>query len=114
MGFRVRRSIRLGKGLRVNLSKSGASLSIGRPGATVNFGPKGKRTTVGLPGSGLSYSTTIANSHSDQKQPADSGIHDPTSLPQRKSSLFGRFLACIFVILVIAGMAGIIAASTGN
>jgi uncharacterized protein DUF4236 len=35
MSFRFRKRIRLGKFLRVNLSKSGASLSIGRRGATV-------------------------------------------------------------------------------
>jgi hypothetical protein len=59
MGFRFRRSIRLGGGLRINLSKSGASLPVGRPGATVNLGRRGARATVGLPGSGLSYSTTL-------------------------------------------------------
>lgn len=55
MGFRFRRSIRLGKGLRINLSKTGASMSIGRPGATVNVGPRGTSATAGVPGSGFSY-----------------------------------------------------------
>jgi len=58
MGFRYRSSIRLARGLRINLSKSGASLSVGRPGATVNFGKRGVRTMVGLPGTGISYSET--------------------------------------------------------
>ena len=58
MGFRYRSSIRLGKGPRINLGKSGASLSIGRRAATVNLGKRGVRTTVGLPGCSLSYSQT--------------------------------------------------------
>ena len=59
MPLRFRRSIRLGRGLRINLSKSGASLSVGRRGATVNLGKRGVKTTVGLPGSGISYSETV-------------------------------------------------------
>ena len=59
MGFRYRSSIRLAKGLRINLSKSGASLSVGRPGATLNFGRRGTRATVGLPGTGLSWSERV-------------------------------------------------------
>jgi hypothetical protein len=58
MGWRYRSSIRILPGLRVNLSKSGASLSVGRRGATVNLGKRGIRTAVGLPGSGISYSET--------------------------------------------------------
>ena len=58
MPLRFRRSIRLARGLRINLSKTGASLSVGRRGATMNFGKRGVKTTVGLPGSGLSYSET--------------------------------------------------------
>jgi len=59
MGFRHRSTIRLGRGLRINLSKSGASLSVGRRGATMDLCKRGGRTTVGVPGSGLSYSKAI-------------------------------------------------------
>jgi len=41
-------SFELFPGVRLNLSKSGLSTSIGRPGATVNFGKLGTRYTVGL------------------------------------------------------------------
>jgi hypothetical protein len=56
MGFRFRKSFRIVPGVKINLSKTGPSLSLGEPGATVNIGPKRVRTTVGLPGSGVSYS----------------------------------------------------------
>jgi hypothetical protein len=52
MGFRFRRSLRLAPGIRINLSKSGSSLSLGRRGATLHFSKRGTRTTVGLPGAG--------------------------------------------------------------
>lgn len=57
MGLRVRRIARLLPGVRLNLSKSGASLSLGGRGLSVNLGRGGVRTTAGVPGSGLSYST---------------------------------------------------------
>ncbi|WP_407074381.1 DUF4236 domain-containing protein [Psychrobacter sp. CAL346-MNA-CIBAN-0220] len=58
MGFRFRKSIKIVPGVRLNLTKKGiSSLSVGKRGATVNIGKKGTRGTVGLPGSGLSYSS---------------------------------------------------------
>ena len=56
MGFRFRRSFRVAPGLRLNLARSGISTSLGRRGAWLTFGPRGMRATVGLPGTGLSYS----------------------------------------------------------
>jgi hypothetical protein len=60
MGFRFRKKIGP-----FNLSKSGVSLSIGRRGMTVNtplITTRQRRTrlTVGLPGSGVSYTTGIS------------------------------------------------------
>lgn len=55
MGFRFRRSIKVAPGIRLNLSKSGTSVSVGSRGATMNIGRKGTRTTTGIPGTGLSY-----------------------------------------------------------
>lgn len=56
MGFRFRKIISVVPGVKVNLSKSGASTSLGGHGATVNVGTSGKKTlTLGVPGSGLSY-----------------------------------------------------------
>ena len=55
MGFRFRQTLRLGRLLRLNVSKTGVSVSAGKPGATVNSGPRGTKVTVGLPGTGVSY-----------------------------------------------------------
>ena len=58
MPFRFRKSFKIAKGLKINLSKSGISTTIGGRGASVNISKRGTRTTVGLPGTGLSYSST--------------------------------------------------------
>ncbi len=57
MGFRFRKRIRLGKGIWINLSKKGGSLSVGGRGATMNVSKKGVRDTFSAPGTGLSYQT---------------------------------------------------------
>jgi len=56
MGFRFHRSVRLFPGLRLNLSRSGVSASVGRRGAWITLGQRGVRATVGIPGTGISYS----------------------------------------------------------
>lgn len=55
MGFRFRKSVRIAPGVRINLGKKKASLSIGGRGATVNLSDRGVKTTVGIPGTGMSY-----------------------------------------------------------
>lgn len=58
MGFRFRKSFKIAPGIKINISKKGiSSVSLGRPGATVNINRKGTRTTLGLPGTGLSHSS---------------------------------------------------------
>lgn len=55
MGFRFRRSFRLLPGVRVNLGKRSASLSVGVRGLHYTVGPAGRQITAGVPGTGLSY-----------------------------------------------------------
>lgn len=55
MGFRFRKSFRLAPGVRLNLSKTGLSTTLGVTGANVNIRGRRVRRTVGIPGSGLSH-----------------------------------------------------------
>lgn len=55
MGFRFRKTVSLGKGVRLNFSKSGVSTSVGPRGASVSFGKRGTYANVGIPGTGVSY-----------------------------------------------------------
>jgi hypothetical protein len=49
VGFRFRRRVNLPPGLKINLSKSGASVTVGGRGLTENFGRCGILQTVELP-----------------------------------------------------------------
>ena len=54
-GLRFQKRLKLLPGLNINLSKSGASATVGTKGAGVNIGPGGITTNAGIPGTGLSY-----------------------------------------------------------
>ena len=56
MGLVFRKSIKIANGLKLNVSKSGVSLTAGKKGMHYTINSKGKSTaSVGLPGTGLSY-----------------------------------------------------------
>ena len=55
--FRFRRSFKLAPGVHINLSKSAISTSIGARGAHVTVGHGQVRETVGILGSGISYTS---------------------------------------------------------
>src|SRR5918997_38664 len=55
MGFRFSKSIRLGKFIRLNVSRAGLGGSIGVGPFRVGVGPRGTRFTADLPGAGTSY-----------------------------------------------------------
>ena len=117
MGFRFRKSIKILPGVKINLTKNGiSSASIGKSGANINIGKKGTRTTVGIPGSGLSYSkykayqnrsVTPNRTSSDDLTPpqtasqADEQNHQPQSNANR--GLSGGAIVLIIVIAFILG-----------
>ena len=95
MGLRFRKSVKICKGVKVNFSKSGASLSIGGRGHSLNFGGQGTRATVGIPGTGLSYSTKLSgnqkkksssNRVASSKAGTTSGIDMPSQVQLKMSS----------------------------
>jgi len=105
MGLRFRRSFRIVPGVRINLSRSGLSTSIGRPGATLNVGGKrGPRVTVGIPGTGLSYSEQL-RSRTTQGFQAPVGERDPE---------FGRGARRVVILLVCLAAAALLATIVAN
>lgn len=83
MGLRFRKSVKICKGVKVNFSKSGASLSLGGRGHSMNFGKRGTRATVGIPGTGLSYSTNLTSHH----KPSPSSHRSSSTGTRGKSSV---------------------------
>lgn len=78
MGFRFRKSVKICKGVKVNFSKSGASLSLGGRGHSVNIG-KRSRATFGIPGTGLSYSTSLSGNHKKSSKGSSAGSRTSSS-----------------------------------
>ncbi|MBN1995429.1 MAG: DUF4236 domain-containing protein [Anaerolineae bacterium] len=88
MGFRLQRSIRLGKFIRLNISKSGVGVSAGVPGLRLSTGPRGTQFSVGIPGTGLSYRKQLSgkSKSSKKKSPASSSAQSvprQANLPER-------------------------------
>ena len=81
MGLRYRKSINLGGGFRVNLSKSGIGYSWGVKGYRVTKTANGKtRKTYSIPGTGLSYVEEKSGKKGNISNPnviqQDNGIYD--------------------------------------
>src|SRR6185437_13741560 len=78
MGWRFRKSFQVIPGLRLNLSRSGLSASIGGAPFTVNIGPHGVRGTASIPGTGISYHEHFG---SPNRQPGMPAPPPPPSSP---------------------------------
>jgi hypothetical protein len=87
MGFRFRRSVRLIPGLRLNFTHRGMSASFGAKGFRHTIGSRGHHTSLGIPGTGLSYSMR----HKRDQTPTS----DPPAQTQTKIN--ASFIRFIFV-----------------
>lgn len=59
MGLRFRKSFKVAPGVRINVGKKSTGISFGGKGMRYSINSSGRRTTsIGIPGSGLSYVTT--------------------------------------------------------
>jgi len=102
MGFRFRQRIKIAPGLHLNIGKKDTSFSVGRSGATVNVGGKrGPRATVGIPGTGLSYTANLSGRSPEtetqsQFQPKREGIG--------ALRLLGYGILALFLFLVLRGL----------
>lgn len=101
MGLNFRKSISIGKGLKLNLSKSGPSISFGKSGLRQSVNLKGQtRTTVGIPGTGVYYTKTsnvkniagifTGNKDKDKKATAASGKKAVTSSKKDEAAIAAK------------------------
>lgn len=82
MGLRFFRRQQLFPGVRLNMSKSGPSLSMGVRGAHVTVGRRGITRTVGVPGTGVFYTSRSGRHtgvHSAHARPAHPRVTEPDS-----------------------------------
>lgn len=96
MGLRFRKSIKLGKGVKLNLGKKSVGLSVGGKGARFSVNSKGRTTTtLGIPGTGLSYSHSSKGMKHSKKRSASNVPH--TAKP--KKEMLTGLLPLIITIL---------------
>jgi len=84
MGIRFRKSVKVMPGVRLNISKSGVSTTVGARGASVNIGKQGVYGNAGIPGTGLSVRERISKPKSTKisapSQPSPK-VDAPSVLP---------------------------------
>jgi tetratricopeptide (TPR) repeat protein len=70
MAVRMRKSINLGGGVRMNVGKKSVGLSAGTRGARYSVSSSGRRTrTIGVPGTGVSHVTTTTSGKGKRAKP---------------------------------------------
>lgn len=79
MGFKFRKSIKIAPGVKLNINKNSVGISAGTRGARVSVNSKGRATTtVGIPGSGISYSRTTnlgGNNHQNNQRSSNEPLN---------------------------------------
>lgn len=101
MGLRYRKSIKVAPGVKVNLNRKSASVSVGGKGFHKTFNSNGQTTTsVNLPVKGLSYtsrtsgSAATAGSHAASSYEAE----DVTAAPVASDK--SRSVACLLCVFL--------------
>lgn len=95
MGTRFRRSFKVAPGVRVNLNKKSASISFGPKGLKHTVSTTGKsHTTVGIPGTGLSYATSSGGKSGAQQGAVSTPAAQRPTSPKSKTV---ALLLCIFL-----------------
>ena len=98
MGMRYRKSIKLLPGVRLNLNKKSASISFGTKGLRHTISTTGKsHTTIGIPGTGISYTTSGGSSRKS------SCTSSQAVQPASTSNRFGGKIALGIFLLLVGG-----------
>lgn len=116
MGFRFRKSVKIAPGVRLNIGKKSVGISAGVKGARVSVNSSGRKTTtVGLPGTGLSYSktekiggskTSTHSSASNNAQPIRPDLQPAQPQEEKKKKGCCGCAVYAFIALLIIGALG--------
>lgn len=103
MGLRFRKSVKIAPGVKVNFNKKSISTTFGTKGAHHTISTSGRKTTsVGIPGTGISYVET-SNSNSDSNHNNAKKNSETTSKSNSTGKgCLGIFLGLFLVALLLA------------
>lgn len=102
MGLRFRKSFKVAPGLKLNLNKKSVSLTAGTRGAHYTINSKGKKTSsVGIPGTGISYTKTSSIS-SKNTASSNSSRSNNSGSKGLGMGCFSLFLGLMLLGLILA------------
>lgn len=109
MGLRFRKSISLGGGAKLNISKSSIGVSAGTKGARVSVNSKGRVTTsAGIPGTGMSYVSSKQIGGSERKsagsEPPGTASPKPPKEPKKKWYTKTWFIILMLILFFPVGL----------
>ena len=109
MGMRFRKSIKLGGGTKLNLSKSGVGVSTGVKGFRVSKNTSGRsRVTSSLPGTGLSYVNEFGSSGISAGDSTPSSGTSSGSSGKGPKKNRGKLIGSLVMILLVLVLIGLV------
>ena len=123
MGLRFRKSISVAKGVKVNINKKSAGVTVGKRGAHYTINTTGKQTaSVGLPGTGPSYSKSFggkkksskassskkSSSSSSTKSAGDDLLNEAKAAGNNSGCIILAIAAVAIVAILVFGIWGIV------
>lgn len=108
MGFRFRKSVKIAPGVRVNFGKKSSSISFGKKGARYTVSSTGRRTsTFGIPGTGLSYSTSSKKKKKSPKEKPVIQNNENLNKAKLNPLAIRIFILIVAVVMFIYGIVNI-------
>ncbi len=112
MPIRIRKSFTIFPGVKVNVSKGGTSITVGKKGFHLNFSKRGVRETVGLPGSGISETNYLykkdANDEQKREAKQEESRGETTPRPKRhaepraRESTWSPWGCLLFLLIAVS------------
>ena len=100
MGFRFRKSFKVGPGVKLNIGKKSAGVSVGGKGFRTSVNSSGRKTTsVGVPGTGLSYVSSSSGSSSSKRKGSANSMSS-----SKKGGCWLILVPIIIILVIISGI----------
>ena len=102
MGLRIRKSIKVAPGVRLNFGKKGISASIGKRGAGITVGPTGTTAHVGIPGTGISYVKKVGTTKTNVTAGRESATYQEKNIMEKQPKR--GYSSCFVALIVLLGI----------
>ena len=113
MGLRFRKSIKIAPGIRLNIGKKSSGISFGKKGLRFSANTSGRKTmTMGLPGTGLSYtktfqkqkSSTANHMNNKRKESEENKMKKSNTNTKNNKPLWGKWWFWLVLLCLVAAI----------